>query len=227
MAKRTCDGRSDVTDAPDGRQGVPGSLRHAHSQGCNQRGHSRLVPTSTTATIYAQSSAPHLTREWFAIFQSIIGARRRHNARMSGGPTTACLRRRRLECHGDFPSFRGRSGGRLVGVEAAGRGLESGEHSASSTRRARVLTVSELLLQDETAMCIRRIRSPGLTTRFRTEHSYLKRRAGHLRLCDRRRGGGSLAILSRLEGIIPALETSRAVAWSSKTRSGGNRATRC
>jgi tryptophan synthase beta chain len=106
----------------------------------------------------------------------------------------------------------------LVGVEAAGRGLESGEHSASLLKGVPgVLHGSfSYLLQDASGQ-IHPAHSisagldyPGVGP----EHSYLKDtgRARYVSVTDEEAVEG-LGILSRLEGIIPALETSHAVAW--------------
>jgi tryptophan synthase beta chain len=106
----------------------------------------------------------------------------------------------------------------LVGVEAAGHGLESGEHSASLLRgRPGVLHGSlSYLLQDEDGQIYPAhsisagLDYPGVGP----EHAWLKDsgRAMYVAVTDDEALRGFSA-LSRLEGIIPALETSHAVAW--------------
>ena len=111
----------------------------------------------------------------------------------------------------------------LVGVEAAGEGLASGHHSASLSRgRPGVLHGSlSYLLQDEHGQVhpahsiSAGLDYPGVGP----EHSYLKDtgRATYVAISDREALEG-FALLSRLEGIIPALETAHAVAWIASQR---------
>jgi tryptophan synthase beta chain len=124
---------------------------------------------------------------------------------------------------GIFHEFVDDSSVRLVGVEAAGHGLESGEHSASLERGTPgVLHGSfSYLLQDANGQVhpahsiSAGLDYPGVGP----EHSYLKDtgRARYVSVTDREAVEG-LRVLSRLEGIIPALETSHAVAWVVKEK---------
>ena len=106
---------------------------------------------------------------------------------------------------------------RLVGVEAAGRGLATGEHAASlCAGRPGVLHGCRTYLMDDDAGQIRHTHSvsagldyPGVGP----EHAWLKDsgRAEYVAVDDR----DALAAfhrLTRLEGILPALESSHAVA---------------
>jgi tryptophan synthase beta chain len=111
----------------------------------------------------------------------------------------------------------------LVGVEAAGRGLDSGEHSASLQRGVPGVLHGSLsyLLQDENGQVhpahsiSAGLDYPGVGP----EHSHLKDtgRAFYVSITDSEAVEG-LRVLSRLEGIIPALETSHAVAWVVKDK---------
>jgi tryptophan synthase beta chain len=111
----------------------------------------------------------------------------------------------------------------LVGVEAAGKGLESGEHSASLARgRPGVLHGSlSYLLQDEHGQVhpahsiSAGLDYPGVGP----EHSFLKDsgRAEYVAVSDNEALEG-FQLLSRLEGIIPALETAHAVSWIASQR---------
>jgi tryptophan synthase beta chain len=107
---------------------------------------------------------------------------------------------------------------RLVGVEAAGRGLETGEHAASlCAGRPGVLHGCRSYLLDDRAGQIRHTHSvsagldyPGVGP----EHAWLKDqgRAEYVSVNDQE----ALAAchqLTRLEGILPALESSHAVAY--------------
>lgn len=110
---------------------------------------------------------------------------------------------------------------RLIGVEAAGRGLESGHHAASiSAGRRGVLHGSYMyLLQDEDGQISPAhsvsagLDYPGVGP----EHSYLAD-AGtveYVSVTDDEALEG-FRLLSRLEGIIPALESAHAVAHAAK-----------
>jgi tryptophan synthase beta chain len=106
----------------------------------------------------------------------------------------------------------------LVGVEAAGEGLDTGHHSASLARgKPGVLHGSlSYLLQDENGQVhpahsiSAGLDYPGVGP----EHSYLKEtgRAAYVAVSDRDALRG-FQLLSGLEGVIPALETAHAVAW--------------
>ena len=133
------------------------------------------------------------------------------------------LRRGGSNAMGIFHAFVGDPSVELVGVEAAGRGLDSGEHSASLQRGVPGVLHGSLsyLLQDESGQVhpahsiSAGLDYPGVGP----EHSYLKDtgRALYVSVTDDEAVEG-LGILSRLEGIIPALETSHAVAWVVKDK---------
>ena len=160
---------------------------------------------------------PRMVRE----FQSVIGREARAQILESTGrlPTTvvACVGGG-SNAMGIFHPFEMDSDVALVGVEAAGHGLESGEHSASLLRgRPGVLHGSlSYLLQDEGGQVhpahsiSAGLDYPGVGP----EHAYLKDsgRAEYVAVGDDDALRG-FAALSKLEGIIPALETSHAIAW--------------
>jgi tryptophan synthase beta chain len=110
---------------------------------------------------------------------------------------------------------------RLIGVEAAGHGLESGKHAATlSTGKPGVLHGNRTyLLQDENGQIIEThsisagLDYPGVGP----EHAWLKDagRAEYVSVTD----DDALQAfhdLCRFEGIIPALESSHALAYASK-----------
>jgi len=110
---------------------------------------------------------------------------------------------------------------RLIGVEAAGLGLDSGKHSASLTRGSPGVLHGNrtYLLQDangqitETHSISAGLDYPGVGP----EHAYLKDigRAEYVGITDEE----ALAAFHRLcrtEGIIPALESSHAIAYAMK-----------
>jgi tryptophan synthase beta chain len=110
---------------------------------------------------------------------------------------------------------------RLIGVEAAGLGLESGKHAATlATGRPGVLHGNRTyLLQDEHGQIIEThsisagLDYPGVGP----EHAWLKdsARAEYVSVTDDE-ALQAFHDLCRLEGIIPALESSHALAYASK-----------
>jgi tryptophan synthase beta chain len=107
---------------------------------------------------------------------------------------------------------------RLIGIEAAGEGLDSGRHSASLTRgRPGVLHGSHsYLLQDaDGQVAAAHSISAGLDyPGVGPEHAFLKEsgRAVYTSVSDDE-ALDAVYQLARLEGIIPALESAHAVAW--------------
>jgi len=107
---------------------------------------------------------------------------------------------------------------RIIGVEAAGESIISGKHAATLTKgRPGVLHgAMSYLLQDEEGQVVEAhsisagLDYPGVGP----EHSYLKDagRAEYYSITDVE-AIEALQRLSELEGIIPALETSHAIAY--------------
>ncbi len=107
---------------------------------------------------------------------------------------------------------------RLIGVEAAGKGVATGCHAATLTAgRPGVLHgAMSLLLQDGEGQVLEAhsisagLDYPGVGP----EHSYLQDigRADYVAVSDED-ALAALQRLSQLEGIIPALETAHALAW--------------
>ena len=163
---------------------------------------------------------PRMVRE----FQSVIGREARAQMLEKAG----ALPRSVVACVGGgsnamgiFAGFVGDPGVELVGVEAAGEGLDTDRHSASITRGAPgVLHGSlSLLLQDSDGQVhpahsiSAGLDYPGVGP----EHAWLHQsgRGTYVAVTDTEALRG-VALLSRLEGIIPALETAHAVAWLEK-----------
>jgi tryptophan synthase beta chain len=119
---------------------------------------------------------------------------------------------------GAFHAFIDDAGVELIGVEAAGAGLDTDRHSASLSRGTPGVLHGALsyLLQDEFGQVhpahsiSAGLDYPGVGP----EHAYLKRtgRATYVAVTDDEALHG-FELLSRLEGIVPALETAHAVAW--------------
>jgi tryptophan synthase beta chain len=113
---------------------------------------------------------------------------------------------------------------RLIGVEAGGEGIETGKHSASLTAGSRGVLHGMLsyFLQDEDGMIsdthsiAAGLDYPGVGP----EHAYLKEigRVEYSVATDSEALNAFLK-LSRLEGIIPALESAHALAYLEKDES--------
>jgi tryptophan synthase beta chain len=160
---------------------------------------------------------PRMVRD----FQSVIGreAREQVLARYGKLPhsVVACVGGG-SNAMGIFSGFLDDSTVRLVGVEAAGAGLESGQHSASlSAGTPGVLHGSlSYLLQDQDGQVLPAhsisagLDYPGVGP----EHSYLRDsgRVSYETATDTE-ALEAFQALCRLEGIIPALETAHALAW--------------
>jgi tryptophan synthase beta chain len=110
---------------------------------------------------------------------------------------------------------------RLIGVEAAGHGLESGKHAATlCAGRPGVLHGNRTyLLQDENGQIVEThsvsagLDYPGVGP----EHAWLKEsgRAEYVAVTDDD-AIRAFHELCRLEGIIPALESAHAIAYATK-----------
>jgi tryptophan synthase beta chain len=119
---------------------------------------------------------------------------------------------------GLFHPFTADAAVRMVGVEAAGEGLQSGRHAASlCAGRPGVLHGCRTYLMDDAAGQIQHTHSvsagldyPGVGP----EHAWLKDtgRAEYVAVTDRE-ALEAFHQLTRMEGILPALESSHAVAY--------------
>ena len=122
---------------------------------------------------------------------------------------------------GIFYPYIEHEGTRLIGVEAAGQGLESGKHSASLTKGSPGVLHGNrtYLLQDENGQITEThsisagLDYPGVGP----EHAYLKDigRAEYVVITDDE-ALKAFHHLCRTEGIIPALESAHAVAYAMK-----------
>jgi tryptophan synthase beta chain len=119
---------------------------------------------------------------------------------------------------GTFTAFVEDEGVALIGVEAAGDGVDTGRHGASlSAGTTSVLhgSLSAVIADEEGQILEAHSVSAGLDyPGVGPEHAWLRDsgRASYVAVTDT----DALAAfreLSRLEGIIPALETSHAIAW--------------
>lgn len=110
---------------------------------------------------------------------------------------------------------------KLIGVEAAGRGVHTEEHAATMTKGSHGVFQGSMsyLLQDEYGQVLPAhsisagLDYPGVGP----EHAYLKDsgRAQYVPITDQE-ALDALQVLSRTEGIIPALESAHAIAQTIK-----------
>ena len=177
------------------------------------------VPTThyIIGSVVGPDPYPRMVRD----FQSVIGreARAQLLERIGRLPRTvvACVGGG-SNAIGIFTAFLDDPEVELVGVEAAGHGLESGHHSATlSAGTPGVLhgSLSYLLQDADGQVAPAHSVSAGLDyPGVGPEHSWL-RDTGRVRYdsATDREALDAFQALARLEGIIPALETAHALAW--------------
>jgi len=180
-----------------------------------------VTNVETTHYILGSVAGPHPYPMMVRDFHTIIGEETRAQAWEKWGGLPDIL----LACVGGgsnamglFYEFVKESSVRLIGVEAAGEGVNTDKHAATLTQgQVGVLHgAMSYLLQDEDGQVIEAhsisagLDYPGVGP----EHSYLKQteRAEYYSVTDRE-AVAAFERLSKLEGIIPALETSHAIAY--------------
>jgi tryptophan synthase beta chain len=171
-------------------------------------------------TVAGPAPYPRIVRD----LQTIIGRELESQARerFGGDPdaVVACVGGG-SNAIGAFYPFVGREGVRLLGVEAAGRGIETGEHGASLTGgRPGVLhgNLSYVLQTEEGQIREAHSISAGLDyPSVGPEHAYLKDEGlvEYASVTDEE-ALEAFQTCSRLEGIIPALETAHAIFYAEK-----------
>lgn len=183
-----------------------------------------VTNVETTHYLLGSAVGPHPYPMMVRDFQSVIGREAQMSLQTGEGRTPnyviACVGGGSNSIGMFFP-FLEESSVRLVGVEAGGSGLGTGQHAASLVEgRPGVLHGSmSYLLQDENGQ-VKETRSisPGLDyPGVGPEHSFLKDtgRAEYVAVVDED-ALEAFHLLSRLEGIIPALESSHAVHYALK-----------
>ncbi len=180
-----------------------------------------VTNVETTHYILGSVAGPHPYPMLVRDFHAVIGVEAKRQCTEAFGRLPDVL----LACVGGgsnamglFHAFVGDTSVRLIGVEAAGEGVASGRHAATITEgRVGVLHgAMSLLLQDnegqvqEAHSISAGLDYPGVGP----EHSYLREigRAEYAAVTDQQ-ALDALQRVSRLEGIIPALETAHAFAW--------------
>jgi tryptophan synthase beta chain len=180
-----------------------------------------VTNVETTHYILGSVAGPHPYPMIVRDFQAIIGRETRLQALESWGGLPDVLLASvggGSNAIGLFHDFVAEPTVRLIGVEAAGEGVDSERHAATLTQgRVGVLHgAMSYLLQDEDGQVLEAhsisagLDYPGVGP----EHSYLKEtgRAEYYSVTDQQALEG-LELLSQCEGIIPALETAHAIAY--------------
>jgi tryptophan synthase beta chain len=177
---------------------------------------------NVTTTHYIIGSAvgpdpfPRMVRD----FQSVIGREAREQVRQRYGrlPDTvvACVGGG-SNAIGMFSAFLDDEGVELVGVEAAGEGVETTRHAASLSRGTPGVfhgSFSYLLQDADGQVQPAHSVSAGLDHLGWGRDAYLRDRGRVLyEAVTDNQALSAFAALARLEGIVPALESAHAVAW--------------
>ncbi|WGV25850.1 tryptophan synthase subunit beta [Halotia branconii] len=180
-----------------------------------------VTNVETTHYILGSVAGPHPYPMMVRDFHAVIGQETRAQAIEKWGGLPDIL----IACVGGgsnamglFYEFVNDQSVRLIGVEAAGEGVNTTKHAATLTKgQVGVLHgAMSYLLQDEDGQIIEAhsisagLDYPGVGP----EHSYMKDigRAEYYSVTDEQ-ALAAFQQLSRLEGIIPALETAHAIAY--------------
>jgi tryptophan synthase beta chain len=183
-----------------------------------------VTNVDTTNYIFGTAAGMHPYPMIVRDFQSVIGREAREQMLQKTGrlpnAVVACVGGG-SNAIGAFHAFINDQDVELIGAEAAGHGIDSGLHAATLTAgREGILHGSRsYLLQDEWGQVIEThsisagLDYPGVGP----EHAYLKEtgRARYVPVTDDE-AIEAFQLLCRTEGIIPALESSHAVAYGVK-----------
>jgi tryptophan synthase beta chain len=180
-----------------------------------------VTNVETTHYILGSVAGPHPYPMIVRDFHAIIGVETREQCLEKWGGLPDIL----IACVGGgsnamglFNEFINEKSIRIIGVEAAGHGVETDKHAATLTKgRVGVLhgAMSYLLQDDQGQVIEPHSISAGLDyPGVGPEHSYLMDvgRAEYYAVTDQQ-ALDAFQQLSQLEGIIPALETSHAIAY--------------
>ncbi|MEB3279589.1 MAG: tryptophan synthase subunit beta [Lyngbya sp.] len=180
-----------------------------------------VTNVETTHYILGSVAGPHPYPMIVRDFHGVIGVETRAQCLEKWGGLPDIL----MACVGGgsnamglFHEFVNEPSVRLIGVEAAGEGIETGKHAATLTKgRVGVLhgAMSYLLQDDDGQVIEPHSISAGLDyPGVGPEHSFLKdsQRAEYYSVTDQQ-ALDAFKRLSELEGIIPALETAHAIAY--------------
>ncbi|NQX59024.1 tryptophan synthase subunit beta [Paenibacillus qinlingensis] len=191
---------------------------------CNETLRYWVSNVQDTYYILGSVTGPHPYPMMVRDFQRVIGDESREQILETEGrlpdAVVACVGGG-SNAMGIFYPFVGDESVKLIGVEAAGRGVNTEEHAATMTKGTPGVFQGSLsyLLQDEYGQVLPAhsisagLDYPGIGP----EHAYLKdaERATYYPITDQE-ALDALQLLSRTEGIIPALESAHAIAHTLK-----------
>ncbi len=179
-----------------------------------------VTNVGTTHYVIGSAAGPHPYPTLVRDYQAVIGQEAREQIQRAAGRLPDAL----VACVGGgsnaiglFHAFKQDTQTAFFGVEAAGHGIDSGKHAATlGAGRVGVLhgARSYVLCDDEGQITEPHSISAGLDyPGVGPEHSFLKdtARATYVSVTDRLALDG-FALLARTEGILPALESSHAIA---------------
>ncbi|MFO7243400.1 MAG: tryptophan synthase subunit beta [Actinomycetes bacterium] len=182
-----------------------------------------VANVETTNYVFGTAAGPHPFPAMVRDFQRVIGLEAREQILGMGGlpdAVVACVGGG-SNAIGIFDAFLDDEGVRLIGCEAAGDGVETGRHAATITGgRPGVLHGSRsYILQDEDGQTIEShsisagLDYPGVGP----EHAWLASigRAEYWPITDAE-AMEAFGLLSRTEGILPAIESAHALAGAVK-----------
>ncbi|KAK9918589.1 hypothetical protein WJX75_005184 [Coccomyxa subellipsoidea] len=183
-----------------------------------------VTNVETTHYILGSAAGPHPYPMMVRDFQAVIGRETRRQCQAAFGGKPDVL----LACVGGgsnaiglFHEFVDDMDVRMIGIEAGGEGIDTEKHAATLTMGSPGVlhgSFSYLLQDDEGQIIDPHSISAGLDyPGIGPEHSYLKDlgRAEYYAVTDAQ-ALDAFVLISRLEGIIPALETSHAFAYLDK-----------
>ncbi|HUU53627.1 MAG TPA: tryptophan synthase subunit beta [Armatimonadota bacterium] len=182
-----------------------------------------MATAQTTYYLFGTAAGPHPYPTMVRNFQSVVGREAREQMLEQEGRLPDSL----VACVGGGSNAIGlfhpflEDDVRMVGVEAAGRGLVTGEHAASLTAgtegvlhgaRSKILQTPEGQIR-ATHSVAAGLDYPGVGP----EHAFLQEsgRAEYVAATDEE-AMDAFEVLTRVEGIMPALESSHAVAHAIK-----------
>lgn len=183
-----------------------------------------VTNVDNTYYIIGTCAGPHPYPQLVRDFQCVIGREARQQSQVQTGRLPDAI----IACVGGgsnaiglFHPFINDTGVRMIGVEAGGYGLETGQHAAPlNAGRPGVLHGMRTYLMEDDAGQILSTHSvsagldyPGVGP----EHAYLKDigRAEYV-TCTDQEALSAFRSLTQVEGIMPALETSHAIAHAMK-----------
>jgi len=183
-----------------------------------------IAHVEDTFYLFGTTAGPHPFPTMVKHFQSVIGREAHRQIRSLEGrlpdAVVACVGGG-SNALGIFQAFLGRAEVKLYGVEGAGEGLEGERHSAPLNRGTdgvlhgaytRILQDGDGQIREAWSISAG-LDYPGVGP----EHSHLREtgRVRYVAVTDKE-ALDAFVLLSRTEGIIPALESSHAIAYSLK-----------